>query len=226
MPKREGIEPGSIIKWIQDMSCVISEYGVVKVLSSIILLAIAICVFTIVVNPDIIFKKFNEYQEKTEMLNRDYRKQSDPLIRSELKEILYDISADRVSVLEFHNGRKNPSSLGFYYAEMTYEQTKLGVDGVFPQYKSINLSLLNISTILYRDGHWHGSIDEYMQIDQNAASAIKANGTNYIGYTLLEGDVEIGLICVSFKEEPDWDLVDRKLKRSCSKITSWLEYKH
>lgn len=226
MSNKENFEPGSIVKWIQDMACVISEHGAVKVLSSIILLAIAISIFTIVINPDIIFKKFNEYQDKIETSNRDYRKQSDPLIRAEIKEILYDISADRVSILEFHNGRKNPSSLGFYYAEMTYEQTKNGVSGVSPQYKSTNLSLLNISTVLYQEGHWHGSIEDFMKIDSNAANAIKANGTNYIGFTLLEGSVEIGLICVSFENEPDWHLVDRRLKKSCSQIISWLEYKN
>lgn len=215
---------GSIIKWIDDMTNVISQHGIIKVISSIFTLAIAILVLTITINPNIIFDKFFNYQQQIESENRDFRKNNDPLIREELKDLMYKINAERVSVLEFHNGRKNPSSLGFYYAEMTYEQTAKNIDPVSLQYRSINLSLHSISTTLYTDAHWHGHVDELACIDTNIATAIHNNGINYIGLLLLEGDTELGILVVSFIDEPNWIQVDRDVRRSSVKITTWLDY--
>lgn len=225
MSEKEKFSPTSFIKWIGDMTEIISQHGIVKVLSSIFILTIATCVLTIAINPKFLFDKFIHYQEEKEITNRAFRKQSDPLIRAEITEILYSLDAERVSIFEFHNGRKNPSSLGFYYAEITYEQTKKDVESINAQYKSINLSLLNLSTLLCETGHWHGSTKQLAEIDQNIANAIERNGTNYIGFNLLESNQELGLLIISFKEEPDWNHVDRYLKRSCSKITTLLSFK-
>ena len=67
--------------------------------------------------------------------------------------MMYHLDANRVSVMEFHNGKSNPGGLGFYYVDMTYEVCKDDQLSIANQYVNVNLSLLNISTILHRDGY-------------------------------------------------------------------------
>jgi hypothetical protein len=57
-----------------------------------------------------------------------------------MKNIIYEVNAIRASVLEFHNGKENPSGLGFLYVDMTYDVEKTGYHSVVSQYQDVNLS--------------------------------------------------------------------------------------
>lgn len=114
-------------------------------------------------------------------INRDkkeYRQQNDPIIRSALHDAVWELDAVRASVLEFHNGKENPSGLGFYFADMNYEIVKDTELFISSQYQNINLSLLNLPDYLYKNGFWYGTVEDLKQIDPKLASMIKSNGTN------------------------------------------------
>ena len=69
---------------------------------------------TVTLNPGIILEKIERYTEQVAESKRDWREKNDPLIRAELKNMLYHLDASRVSVMEFHNGKSNPSGLGIH----------------------------------------------------------------------------------------------------------------
>lgn len=121
--------------------------------------------------------KFNQYLEQIERENIEYRRNIDPIIRDELKSLIYDTDAYRASILEFHNGTSNINSLGFLYASMTYEETKEGEPSVSRIYNEISLSLFNISNIMYQSGYWFGSMEDLMLIDPSLAEGISQSGT-------------------------------------------------
>lgn len=121
--------------------------------------------------------KFDQYLEQVERENIEYRKNIDPIIRGELKSLIYETDACRASIFEFHNGTSNFSSLGFLYAAMTYEETKEGVNKVSQLYDEVSLSLFNISDIMYKNGYWFGSIDDLSAIDTGLSQTISSSGT-------------------------------------------------
>lgn len=218
----------SAIQWISDVTSLITNHGAWKILSSTLVLCMCIMMITITLNPGIIIEKIDQYFTLMEERNREFRKENDPLIRAELKNAMYELGANRVSVFEFHNGKENPASLGFYYADMTYETISEGETGVSKQYQDLNLSLLHMSTVLYQNGYWFGTTDELYKIDPTLAELIESNGTKWIAFFLLEGTAELGILEISFKEVPPISVqkeVGRSIRRVGAHIASKLDFK-
>lgn len=218
-------DSGSFIEWISQMADAVADHGLWKIIKGTIALAFALIVLNIALNPEIIFDKFTQYTEQVERENVEYRKSVDPIIRGELKELVYDVNATRACVMEFHNGTSNFSSLGFLYAAMTYEETKEGEPSVSRIYNEISLSLFNISNIMYQSGYWFGSIDDLMLIDSSLAEGISQSGTKWVAALLLESSRELGFLILSFDCIPDnQQEIGRQIRRVGVSIASKLDY--
>lgn len=224
--KRKNVN--SIIQWINDITTLVTNHGIWKILSSTMTLCLCILMITVTLNPGIILEKIDEYFTKIEIQNREFRKENDPLIRAELKNVVYELGANRASVFEFHNGKENPGSLGFYYADMTYESVIESESTISKQYQDLNLSLLHLSTVLYKDGYWYGTTDELHKIDPTLAELIESNGTKWIAFFLLEGTAELGILEISFKDIPSIETqkeVGRTIRKVGAHIASKLDFK-
>lgn len=218
-------DAGSFIEWISQMADAVANHGLWRIIKGTIALAFALIVLNIALNPEIIFDKFTQYTEQVERENVEYRRSVDPIIRGELKELVYDVDATRACVMEFHNGTSNFSSLGFLYAAMTYEETKEGEPSVSRIYNEISLSLFNISNIMYQSGYWFGSIDDLMLIDPSLAEGISQSGTKWVAALLLESSRELGFLILSFDCIPDnQQEIGRQIRRVGVSIASKLDY--
>jgi hypothetical protein len=90
------------------------------------------------------------------------------------------------------------------------------------------LSLLNIPTILYREGYWYGTTDELRKTDPMLANMIEKNGTKWIAFLLLEGSTELGILGISFDEAPSSEklpVIGRDIRRLGAQITNMLDFK-
>lgn len=163
----------AIVKYISEMINVITNHGIWKVLEVIIITMM----LTIALNPEIILKIAEKEKTELSKAKKEFRKTNDPIIRSELHDAIYEVNACRASVLEFHNGKENPSGLGFFYADMNYEIIKDEYSYISEQYTNINLSLLELPNILYKDGYWYGTVEDLKAIDPKLGSMIEQNGT-------------------------------------------------
>lgn len=218
-------DSGSFIEWISQMADAVANHGLWKIIKGTIALAFALIVLNIALNPEIIFDKFTQYTEQVERENVEYRRSVDPIIRGELKELVYDVNATRACVMEFHNGTSNFSSLGFLYAAMTYEETKEGEPSVSRIYNEISLSLFNISNIMYQSGYWFGSMDDLALIDPSLAEGISQSGTKWVAALLLESSRELGFLILSFDCIPDnQQEIGRQIRRVGVSIASKLDY--
>lgn len=218
-------DSGSFIEWISQMTDAVANHGLWKIIKGTIALAFALIVLNIALNPEIIFDKFTQYTEQVERENVEYRRSVDPIIRGELKELVYDVNATRACVMEFHNGTSNFSSLGFLYAAMTYEETKEGEPSVSRIYNEISLSLFNISNIMYQSGYWFGSMDDLALIDPSLAEGISQSGTKWVAALLLESSRELGFLILSFDCIPDnQQEIGRQIRRVGVSIASKLDY--
>lgn len=218
-------DAGSFIEWISQMADAVANHGLWRIIKGTIALAFALIVLNIALNPEIIFDKFTQYTEQVERENVEYRRSVDPIIRGELKELVYDVNATRACVMEFHNGTSNFSSLGFLYAAMTYEETREGEPSVSRIYNEISLSLFNISNIMYQSGYWFGSMEDLVLIDPSLAEGISQSGTKWVAALLLESSRELGFLILSFDNIPDnQQEVGRQIRRVGVSIASKLDY--
>lgn len=218
-------DSGSFIEWIGEMSDAVANHGLWKIIKGTIALAFALIVLNIALNPEIVFDKFTQYTERVERENVEYRREIDPVIRGELKELVYATEASRACVMEFHNGTSNFSSLGFLYAAMTYEETRDGVDKVSRIYNEVSLSLFNIADVMYNQGFWFGSIEDLAEMDSALAQGIAASGTKWVAALLLESSRELGFLILSFDYIPlDQQKIGREIRRIGVSIASKLDY--
>lgn len=218
-------DSGSFIEWIGEMSDAVANHGLWKIIKGTIALAFALIVLNIALNPEIVFDKFTQYTERVERENVEYRREIDPVIRGELKELVYATEASRACVMEFHNGTSNFSSLGFLYAAMTYEETREGVDKVSKVYGEVSLSLFNIADVMYNRGFWFGSIEDLAKMDSALAQGIAASGTKWVAALLLESSRELGFLILSFDYIPlDQQKIGREIRRIGVSIASKLDY--
>lgn len=218
-------DSGSFIEWIGEMSDAVANHGLWKIIKGTIALAFALIVLNIALNPEIVFDKFTQYTERVERENVEYRREIDPVIRGELKELVYATEASRACVMEFHNGTSNFSSLGFLYAAMTYEETRDDVDKVSKVYSEVSLSLFNIADVMYNRGFWFGSIDDLAKMDSALAQGIAASGTKWVAALLLESSRELGFLILSFDYIPlDQQKIGREIRRVGVSIASKLDY--
>lgn len=218
-------DAGSIIEWISQMADAVANHGLWRIIKGTIALAFALIVLNIALNPEIIFDKFTQYTEQVERENVEYRRSIDPIIRGELKELVYDVNATRACVMEFHNGTSNFSSLGFLYAAMTYEETREGEPSVSRIYNEISLSLFNIANVMYDKGFWFGSMEDLALIDSSLAEGISQSGTKWIAALLLESSRELGFLILSFDSIPDnQQEIGRQIRRVGVSIASKLDY--
>lgn len=218
-------DSGSFIEWIGEMSDAVANHGLWKIVKGTVALAFALIVLNIALNPEIVFDKFTQYTERVERENVEYRREIDPVIRGELKELVYATEASRACVMEFHNGTSNFSSLGFLYAAMTYEETREGVDKVSKVYGEVSLSLFNIADVMYNRGFWFGSIEDLAKMDSALAQGIAASGTKWVAALLLESSRELGFLILSFDYIPlDQQKIGREIRRIGVSIASKLDY--
>lgn len=220
-------DASSFIEWIGQMADIVANHGLWKIIKGTIALAFALILLNISFNPEMIFDKFTQYTEQKEQAISEHRTMVDPLIRDELHKLLLKTNSDRTYIMEFHNGKSNRASLGFLYAEMTYEETKIDVKQLSPYFKEINLSLLSITDELYRNGYWYGTLEDLKKIDPNLGASLEKYGDRWIAMLLLEGSSPLGFLCISTTNIPDLttqQFIGREIRKTAVSIGAMLDY--
>lgn len=133
------------------------------------------------------------------------RLENNPKISKELVKALYELGADRVSILEMHNGKENPTSLPFIYCDMTYEETRDKTPYIADEWEQMNMSKYTFFTYMMQERVFCGKTEAIYGIDKKFASKIMANDTQYLGMIVIKNEVEIGFLIVSFLEAPSID---------------------
>ena len=220
-------DPSQFIKWLSDMLTLITNHGFWKIMEAIIIICFGIGAFTIALNPDVLFNAFVKWYEKQAVENMEFRKTNDPIIRNNLHDIVYELGAIRASVMEFHNGKENPSGLGFLYADMTYDVPRDGYASVVSQYQDVNLSWLDLPTVLYENGYWYGGIEELKTIDPKLGCMMEKNGTTWVSFLLLTGSKDIGILILSFNHQPEnIQHIGKEIRKLGITIAAKLDYEN
>lgn len=233
--KAEGTGVSGKLGILESFLKLIEKYGTMEIIKALILMGL-LCVGTyIATNMDKIFERvFVEQTEKNEDKNKEthdaaleYRRGIKNDMRCIMLNTLDKTDADRVFVLELHNGNNNTTGLPFIYGEMTYEESVEGVEDIDDDYASMNLSRFDLPYYLEENRVWIGSADDLMEIDKKIAYRMKANGTKYLAIRIINGAYnEIGCIGVSYCDTTDVaskTILNEVLITDAQKVSSLLD---
>lgn len=230
-PKKHYVEPDDgeeVVSWIGNVTNLIHTYGIKKVLQAILLIVslISFLMFANALDNQDIIEHFIEDAYKSHTMGFNIRNDVNPKVNTEILKLLYESGADRVSVLEMHNGKENPTSLPFKYCEMTYEQTRDGIPYISEEYSNLNMSKYMFANYVYQKKIFLGDVSDIRDIDKKLEMMLSLNDVKCFGVILLNTNVEIGFLVVSYNNEPEIskEELTSKLIRSSQIISNLLDY--
>lgn len=217
-----------IFGWVEKFLFLIHNYGFNKILQALILLGVCVTFLLVfdTIKEENLIKEIITKEDVTHTEASEVRKEVDPKINKTLTRMLYSMSADRVSVLEMHNGKENPTSLPFLYCDMTYEETRDHVPYVAEEYEDLNMSKFQFPSFLYKNKIFYGTVDDIMEIDKKLGLRLEMNDVKYIGMILIRTNTDIGFMTISWYEEPEMtrDAIIADLTYYVQEIGTYLDY--
>jgi hypothetical protein len=160
-------------------------------------------------NPGMIFERYDRYVAEKHSASIDYRMETAPMIRTYLNQLANEAGAERAYILEFHNGKSNPSGLQWQFGDLTFIND--GTDDISDEIQNVSLSRYNFANIVHENGYWVGGLHELISLDERFYNRMRLNGGQFFGFQMMYGGNmrEIGILGVSFMAD-EMDHVDRE----------------
>lgn len=174
------------------------KHGPIRMFGTVIFFVFFSWMTYIALNPGVVFEKYEKYISEVHNASIDYRMESAPVIRAYLNQLSMESGAERAYILEFHNGKSNPSGLQWQFGDLTFIND--GTDDISDEIQNVSLSRYNFANLVHEDGYWAGSIDELINIDERFYNRMRLNGGKYFAFQMIYGtDMrEIGILGISF----------------------------
>jgi len=181
----------------------IAKHGIGKMIIGTLFFVFFSWMVYLATNPGVIFERYNQYIAEKHNASIDYRMETAPIIRSQLNQLALETDAERAYILEFHNGKSNPSGLQWQFGDLTFIND--GTDDISDEIQNVSLSRYNFANIVYERGYWIGSIDELISLDERFYNRMRLNGGKYFVFQMMYGANmrEIGILGISFLERPE-----------------------
>lgn len=202
MNKLDNTEKGLTL--IERVLELVKKYSLFDFLKSLFLIILIATVIGLITNPDYFITKYQEWHDKEHSEKLELRLKNNQQLHTLSEKLLYRLNADRVLIMEMHNGVSSNSGLPFAKASATYEAINEGVAPVAGQYQEMNLSLMPFATELLKNGYWCGDTEELKQIDRALCYKMLGNDTSHFAGCVIRGvDKPIAFILVKFKHIHD-----------------------
>ena len=186
---------GEQLGFLEKVIKIINKYGLFKVFQALCVIGIFVYLLYNAHNVGEAVKGIvqNEMELHTERIEQEHsdaievRQKIKPQIDAALYEALSKLDADRVFIMELHNGNNNTSGLPFVYGEMTYEQIRSGMTHIDDDYINLNLSRFAFPLYLEKERIWQGTIEELSTVDDKLAKRLSSNDVTYFAIAHIHG---------------------------------------
>lgn len=222
------------IGFLESILAMMEKYGLWKIFQGLMVLAAFLYIMYNVQNlPEIVSGAFSNQTELRQQEHDDaikIRQSIKPEIDMLLKDALATTNADRVFVMEMHNGTNNVSGLPFIYGEMTYEEVRNQIPHIDEDYTSLNLSRFTFPLYLETKYIWYGHVNELEKVDSKLAARLISNDVSYIAIVSLQGvENELGYFGITYcngKEPSNVKEVIRLITITTQKLSTLLDSKN
>lgn len=187
------------LSWLERILQLCKEYGVFNILKGLLILIMLSLTLRICYNPSFLFDKYTDYitQRHTKELHK--RAEYDQQVKSLLPVYLYKYHADRVWIIQYHNG-----IMDWQHGTMRFELCNDGVESIKDQYDDFNLTWLNIPYYLKENEVFIGDMVKLDSIDSTLYTQLKKNNVQYLACTVIRDSsgYPIGILGITWKNIP------------------------
>lgn len=178
----------------------VQKYKMVTVFKAIFIIILTAATIGFINNPTWVFEKYQEWEQKQHTQKLTHRLEHNEKLHILTEKLLYKVNADRVLLLELHNGNTGLGGFPFAKCSATYEALNDGIVPVADQYQELNLSLMPFAHKLFQEGYWCGDTQDLKEIDKALCYRMLGNDTSHFAGIVIQGiDKAIAFLFVKFK---------------------------
>lgn len=213
--------------WFEKVLGLADKYRIRTILKSVFIILLLAATVGFIKNPTWIFEKYSEWQDKQHIEKLAHRLEHNEKLHIMTEKLMYKVNADRVLLLELHNGNTGLGGFPFAKCSATYEALQDGVIPVAHQYQDLNLSLMPFATELFNNGYWCGDTQDLKDVDKALCYRMLGNDTSHFAGILIQGvDKPLAFLFVKFKDignEHDCEEIKRVIQDNAFQIALLLE---
>ena len=188
--------------WLEKCLSIVEKYKFKTIFKAVAVILIIAATIGFIKNPTWIFEQYEEWKSKQHQEQLDIRAINNDKIQHIVERTLYKINADRIMILELHNGNTGLGGLPFSKCSATFEYMENNVVPISNQYQDQQLSLIPFASHLFKDGYICGDIAEVEKFDRGLYHRMASNGTKHFAAAVIKGvDKPLAFLFVSFHNE-------------------------
>lgn len=187
------------LSWLERILQLCKEYGVFNILKGLFILIILSLTLRICYNPSFLFDKYIDYMTQRHAKELHKRTEYDQQIKSLLPVYLYKYHADRIWIIQYHNG-----IMDWQHGTMRFELCNDEVESIKNQYNDFNLTWINLPYYLKTNEVFIGDMVKLDSIDSTLYTQLKKNNVQYLACTIIKDNsgYPIGILGVTWKNIP------------------------
>lgn len=170
----------SELSWLGTILQYIKEYGMFGIIKGVLIIIVLSIALRISYNPTFLFDKYIEYANQRHSRELYERFEYDQHLKNQLPVYLYKYRADRVWIIQYHNG-----IMDWQHGTMRFELCNEGVKSIRNQYSNFNLTWLNLPYYLKEHEIFIGDMVELDKIDSTLCTQFKKNNVQYLACTVI-----------------------------------------
>lgn len=187
------------LSWLERILQLCKEYGVFNILKGLFILIMLSLTLRICYNPSFLFDKYTDYMTQRHIKELYKRTEYDQQVKSLLPVYLYKYHADRVWIIQYHNG-----IMDWQHGTMRFELCNDDVESIKNQYDDFNLTWINLPYYLKENEVFIGDMVKLDSIDSTLYTQLKKNDVQYLACTIIKDSsgYPIGILGVTWKNIP------------------------
>lgn len=211
MKKQPNIDSG--LSWLGTLLNYIKQYGVFNIIKATLLLIILSFSLRLCFDPEYIFERYNKFVIEKHNIELQERAELDRQIKNNLPTYLYKYRADRVWIIQYHNG-----IMDWQHGTMRFELTRSNLEPVQTQYNDFNLTWLNLPYYLNDHNLFVGDLNELQKYDRVLYEQLVKNNVAYLACILIKDNTgkDIGIFGVTWASIPKDIDVETIVQRLCT----------
>lgn len=187
------------LSWLERILQLCKEYGVFNILKGLFILIMLSLTLRICYNPSFLFDKYIDYMTQRHAKELHKRTEYDQQIKSLLPVYLYKYNADRIWIIQYHNG-----IMDWQHGTMRFELCNDEAESIKNQYDDFNLTWINLPYYLKTNEVFIGDMVKLDSIDSTLYTQLKKNNVQYLACTIIKDNsgYPIGILGVTWKNIP------------------------
>ena len=220
-------EVGQVLMLMEKVKAFIDKHGLKGSFTTLLMLFMVSMIGYYSLNPGAVIETIEKVQAEKHNDAIKARLDADPKIRSYLIEMRSELHADRVYILETHNGGMNLTNLPFVYVDLTYAEPKTALTWLEMEYKNLRLSRYPWAAYVFQKGYWFGSVSDVETEDPELFLRLKAEEVNSMGMIMIYGQDSmpsgtLGVVYTDDSNIPPKEVVVRVMEKYMSLISPLL----